>query len=113
MPVSLLWKKALQVLATLLLSSQRMQKKKMDGFPANLRSAVEGNAGYLSCAEFRIKESLPAWFYLLTRPGAQQFEITNNNKEARFRTHARFGWFEAEVFGPYPGEQVLATERKL
>ena len=44
MPVSLLWNKALQVLVTLQLSNQSLQKKQMDGFPANLRSDGEGNA---------------------------------------------------------------------
>jgi len=39
--------------------------------------------------------------------------IGGGYREERIRTHDRFGWFEAEVVGPYPGEQVLATERKL
>ena len=64
------------------------------------------------CAEFGFKQTLPAWFYLLQRPGEQQLGITNY-KEDRISAHSRLGWFEVEIAGPYPGEQVFATEKKF
>jgi hypothetical protein len=53
-----------------------------------------------------------AWFYFLERPGEQQLGITNY-REVRLRFHAKFGWQELEVVGPFPGDEVLALEKKL
>jgi len=68
--------------------------------------------GCPECAETGYKPSKPAWFYLLERPGEQQLGITNK-KEGRLYTHSRNGWQELEVVGPFPGDQVLALEKKL
>lgn len=70
------------------------------------------SSGCPECAEYGFKPGLPAWFYLLERPGEQQLGVTNY-KEDRLRTHANFGWQELEVIGPFPGDQVLALETKL
>jgi hypothetical protein len=70
------------------------------------------SSGCPECSESSYKESLPAWFYLLERPGEQQFGVTNN-KVKRLYTHSRFGWSELEIAGPFPGDQVLALEKKL
>ncbi len=70
------------------------------------------NTGCPECAEFGFKTTKEAWFYLLERPGEQQLGVTNS-KEERLTTHARNGWVEVEVVGPFPGKQVLETEKKL
>lgn len=69
-------------------------------------------SGCPECAEFGFKQSLPAWFYLLQRPGEQQLGVTNKLKNRLIR-HAGFGWSEVEVVGPFPGDQVLDLEKKL
>jgi hypothetical protein len=77
----------------------------------NDRTPPQSN-GCPDCAESGFKPGQPAWFYLLYRPGEQQLGVTNN-KEKRLHTHAKFGWQELEVVGPFPGDQVLALEKKL
>jgi Ni,Fe-hydrogenase I small subunit len=47
--------------------------------------------GCPDCSEGGFKQSAPAWFYLMQRPGEQQLGITND-LAARFRTHMRNGW---------------------
>jgi hypothetical protein len=70
------------------------------------------STGCPECSVSGFKESLPAWFYLLERPGEQQLGVTNE-PEVRLSTHSRNGWQEVQMVGPFPGEQVLATEKKL
>jgi hypothetical protein len=70
------------------------------------------SSGCPDCSEGGFKPSLPAWFYLLFRPGEQQFGITNV-PHRRLHTHKTYGWQELEVVGPFPGDQVLALEKKL
>jgi hypothetical protein len=70
------------------------------------------SSGCPECSESGFKPSLPAWFYLLYRPGEQQFGITNVPQK-RLKTHGISGWQELEVVGPFPGEQVQAAEKKL
>jgi hypothetical protein len=70
------------------------------------------NSGCPECSVSGFKKTLPAWFYLLQRPGEQQLGITNF-WEKRFRIHSQFGWSEVEVVGPFPGDQVLDLENKL
>jgi hypothetical protein len=79
--------------------------------PPNNRTPPS-NSGCPECAEYGFNQGLEAWFYLLTRPGEQQLGITNN-KEKRLRNHSAFGWQVLEVVGPFPGVQVLASEKKL
>ena len=64
------------------------------------------------CAEYGFNPDKPAWFYLLSRPGEQQFGITNNIQQ-RLEHHSRNGWREVEITGPHPGEEVWNTERAL
>ena len=68
--------------------------------------------GCPDCAETGFKPSLPAWFYLLQRPGEQQLGVTNY-LDNRLRYHAKRGWSEVEVVGPCPGEAVLTTEKSF
>jgi hypothetical protein len=70
------------------------------------------STGCPECSDHGFKTSLPAWFYLLERPGEQQLGITNRLK-GRYYEHSRYGWSEVEVVGPFPGNQVLALEKKL
>jgi hypothetical protein len=69
-------------------------------------------SGCPTCAEFGFKPELAAWFYLLERPGEQQLGVTNE-PEVRLKTHARKGWNEVELVGPFPGRRVLETEKRL
>ncbi len=75
------------------------------------RTPPEGR-GCPTCSESGFKPGLPAWFYILQRPGEQQIGVTNE-PEVRLRNHSRSGWIEVEVVGPFPGEQVVELERKL
>ena len=70
------------------------------------------STGCPNCAESGFKENLPAWFYLLARPGEQQIGVTNY-KDNRLRTHSKSNWQELEVVGPFPGDQVLDLEKKV
>ncbi len=70
------------------------------------------NTGCPECAESGFKKELPAWFYLLERPGEQQLGVTNF-KENRLKTHAKNGWEEVEVLGPAEGSLVLETEKRF
>ena len=64
------------------------------------------------CAEHGFNPEQPAWFYLMSRNGEQQFGISNNLRR-RFQEHALKGWKEMDKTGPYPGKEVLETESKL
>lgn len=72
----------------------------------------ENKTGCPVCAVSGFKTTRPAWFYLMERPGEQQFGITNDLR-GRMRTHKKDGWTEIEVTGPYNGHQVEETERLL
>lgn len=78
----------------------------------NSRTNPYTKSGCPECAEGGFKESLPAWFYLLERVGEQQFGVTNHPKN-RLYEHSRHNWSEVEVVGPFPGDEVLALEKKL
>ena len=68
--------------------------------------------GCPECAEHGFKPGQPAWFYLLHRPGEQQLGVTNE-PEVRLSVHSRYGWQQLELVGPFPGDEVLALEKKL
>ena len=48
----------------------------------------------------------------MSRPGEQQFGITNNFEE-RMAYHERFGWQRIDFLGPYPGSLIFDTEAAL
>ena len=73
---------------------------------------INYKTGCPDCAETGFNPGKPAWFYLLQRPGEQQFGITNVLSE-RLKTHARDNWEVVETTGPHPGERVQATEDEL
>jgi len=62
------------------------------------------------CAEYGFDPSKDAWFYLMQRPGEQQFGITNE-LDVRMKTHERNGWVLLEYTEPSPGQKVLDTEK--
>ena len=68
--------------------------------------------GCPECADYGFNKGKPSWFYLMERPGEQQFGITNDIKE-RMTHHRHDGWTEMEIVGPYPGEKVLDLETCL
>ena len=68
--------------------------------------------GCPECADYGFNKGKPSWFYLMERPGEQQFGITNDIKE-RMTHHRHDGWTEMEIVGPYPGEEVLNLETRL
>ena len=64
------------------------------------------------CAEGGYKRNKNAWFYLMERPGEQQFGITNDLKQ-RIAYHERYGWNQLDLVGPSSGELVYQTEVTL
>ncbi|WP_413744428.1 zinc-ribbon domain-containing protein [Synechococcus sp. MIT S9451] len=80
-------------------------------YPQTIANRANG-CGCRECAKYGFKKSLPAWFYLLERPGEQQLGITNE-PEVRLKNHQRYGWVELEVVGPANGKLVLETEKVL
>jgi len=63
------------------------------------------------CAEYGFNPSKDAWFYLMQRPGEQQFGITNE-LDVRMKTHERNGWNLIEHTSvPSQGQKVLDTEK--
>ena len=68
--------------------------------------------GCPECTEYGFNPGKDAYFYLMERPGEQQFGITNSVKD-RMKAHKRYGWMKVEVVGPFPGHSVVETERKL
>ncbi|WP_259724978.1 zinc-ribbon domain-containing protein [Synechococcus sp. CS-1332] len=83
--------------------------KKGHTWNATVVNRTGNSSGCPECAEFGFKRELPAWFYLLERPGEQQLGITNR-REGRVYEHYLNGWVLIEMIGPFPGEIVLATE---
>ena len=65
--------------------------------------------GCPECAEYGFNKGKPSWFYLMKRPGEQQFGITSNIKECMIH-HRHDGWTEIEYVSPYSGEEVLTLE---
>jgi hypothetical protein len=68
--------------------------------------------GCPSCAETGFNPGKPGWMYLMSRPGEQQFGISNVI-EQRLQVHRRDGWVDLEIIGPFPGDLVFETEQKL
>jgi len=70
------------------------------------------NSGCPTCAEYGFSPEKQAWFYLMSRPGEQQFGITND-LPTRIKHHERNGWILLETKGPWCGKLVFDTEKKL
>ena len=64
------------------------------------------------CAEYGFDRKKEAWMYLMSRPGEQQFGITNNLKK-RIQTHALSNWKLLDHKGPFSGELVYELESEL
>lgn len=78
----------------------------------SVNNRTANKSGCPECAESGYKTNLPGWFYLMERPGEQQLGITNNI-EKRMKTHARNGWIEIDLVGPFDGKEVLQTEKRF
>ena len=91
------------------------EKRKSCGYEwrALINSRTSQGAGCPECAEGGgYKQSLPGWFYLMERPGEQQFGISNYI-ESRLKQHEKNGWILIEVVGPFDGDIVWEAEAKL
>ena len=94
-------------------SSKRKNWKCNKGhqYPAVVAKRTSGT-GCPVCAVTGFNPEKNAWFYLMQRPGEQQFGITNDIS-ARMKTHERNGWTLLEHIGPAPGDVVYSTELVL
>ena len=70
------------------------------------------SSGCPECCEKGFNPGKRAWFYLMERPGEQQFGISNDIKQ-RLKKHEKNGWILIEYVGPFPGKEVLAAETEL
>ena len=77
-------------------------------YVAVVAKRTSGN-GCPVCAVTGFNPDKNAWFYLMQRPGEQQFGITND-LPARIKTHERNGWTLLEHIGPASGDLVYKTE---
>ena len=68
--------------------------------------------GCPQCATSGFNPGTPAWFYLMQRPGKQQFGISNVLSD-RMKSHMSYGWSEIESTGLHDGQEVLDTENAL
>jgi hypothetical protein len=69
-------------------------------------------AGCPACAEYGFNPLKNAWFYLMEKPGEQQFGITNE-LDVRMNAHRRNGWILLETTKPALGSKVQATEAEF
>lgn len=86
--------------------------KKGHKWVAALANRTSNQAGCPVCAETGFNPEKEAWMYLASRPGEQQFGISNVIKD-RLRTHRSNGWTILEVIGPFDGQVVWDTEAAL
>ncbi len=68
--------------------------------------------GCPSCSKSGYDLSKPGYFYLMQRPGEQQFGITTNFTK-RMADHKSNGWTLIEHVGPFDGKEVQETESKF
>ena len=78
-------------------SNQKMSWKCKEGhtWKTSPTQRCFGETGCPECAVYGFNPGEPSWFYLMERPGEQQFGITNHIKD-RISHHARNGWTEIE-----------------
>ena len=82
-------------------------------YSSTVNSRTSCGNGCPVCAESGFNPEKDAWFYLMQRPGEQQFGITNVLSD-RLRTHERNGWMLLEhTTHPAPGQKVFDTEKIL
>ena len=79
--------------------------------------AIVGNrtrngTGCPECSITGFNPGNEAWFYLLERPGEQQFGITNFIDD-RLKHHSKFGWHVVEILGPRDGKEIQKAEAFL
>ena len=76
----------------------------------NTSISNRSRSGCPSCSEYGFNPSKESWFYLMQRPGEQQFGITND-LTTRLRRHEGHGWILLEHTEPASGQKVFDTER--
>jgi hypothetical protein len=77
---------------------------------AIVKSRSDGR-GCPICCEYGFSTVEDAWFYLMQRPGEQQFGITNNLQD-RIKSHERNGWTLIEHTSfPSNGQIIFHTEK--
>jgi predicted methyltransferase len=82
-------------------------------YSSTVNSRTSIGTGCPVCAESGFNPEKDAWFYLMQRPGEQQFGITNVLSD-RLRTHERNGWILVEhTTHPAPGQKVFNAEKVL
>ena len=79
---------------------------------AHVFHRTRDNSGCPVCCSYGFNPQEAAWFYLLSRPGEQQFGLTNNLPQ-RLNEHAKHGWSIIETAGPFSGAVVADTESSL
>jgi hypothetical protein len=79
---------------------------------AEVGNRTRNGTGCPECAVTGFNPGKVAWFYLLERPGEQQFGITNFIED-RLKYHSNFGWTQVEVTGPHDGKEVQKAEAFL
>jgi len=79
---------------------------------ASIDNRTRQKSGCPYCAEYGFNPAKNAVFYLMQRPGEQQFGITND-MTTRMRTHKKNGWMLLEQTEPALGQKVLDTETAL
>ena len=77
---------------------------------ASIDNRTRNKSGCPYCAEYGFNPAKDAVFYLMQRPGEQQFGITND-MTTRMRTHQKSGWMLLEHTEPASGQKVLDTEK--
>ena len=79
-------------------------------YSSTVSSRTSNGTGCPICAESGFNPEKDAWFYLMERPGEQQFGISNVITD-RLRTHEGNGWSLVEhTTVPSKGQKVLDTE---
>ena len=73
---------------------------------ASVTSRSQKNVGCPGCAESGYNIAKPAWLYLMSREGEQQFGITNF-LDQRMKQHNSFGWQLIDKTGPHDGKLVF------
>lgn len=79
---------------------------------AQITSRCYNKSGCPKCSKHGYNPGKPGFFYLMERPGEQQFGVTNDPPK-RLGVHANNGWTEIEIVGPHDGDLILRTENQL
>lgn len=81
---------------------------------ARIDQRVAGS-GCPECNKGTFKTSMPAWIYLISRPGQQKVGITNKikGKDNRISHHRGNGWEILDLVGPCDGRLIKDKENEI